>query len=143
MRSGTFKHRQSTLVSLEWARRIGVRKSRQRRGQLRFVRVKPRPQVAVEVIDDRPGMENLPDASGIFPCDAQNHVEEFVQTKRLPHNGPYGYVSGLFFRVTDRNRFGQRHDASIRGERLKSRYENEQSERLSKEEKIRLGHLSS
>src|ERR1700730_13284271 len=70
-------------------------------------------------------MENLPDARGIFACDAQNHVEEFVQTEQLPHNRPHGYVSGLFFRVTDGNRFGQRHDASIRGERVKSRYEKE------------------
>src|SRR3981081_2355167 len=70
-------------------------------------------------------MENLPDARGIFACDAQNHVEEFVQTERLPHHRPHGYVSGLLFRVTDRNRFGQCHDGSIRGERLKSRYEKE------------------
>ena len=107
------------------------------------MRVKSRPQVAVEVIDDCPGMENLPDARGIFACDAQDHVEEFVQTKSLPYHRPHGYVSGFFFRVTGGNRFGQRHDASIRGARLKSRYENEQSERLSKEVRIRLGPLSS
>src|ERR1700730_7882387 len=124
VRAGTFKYRQSTLVSLEWARRIGVRKSRQRSGQLPVVRIKPRPQVAVEVIDDCPGMENLPDACRIFACNAQNHVEEFVQTKRLSHHRPHGNISGFFFRVTDRNRFRQRHDGSIRGERLKSRYEN-------------------
>jgi hypothetical protein len=69
-------------------------------------------------------MQNLSDARHVFPANAQNHVQKFVYAKRLPHNWPHGYVSGFFFGVTNRDCLRQRHQARIRGERLKSRYEN-------------------
>src|ERR1700676_5355137 len=76
------------------------------------------------MVDDWPGMQYLPHARRVFSSYAQNHVQKFVQAKRLPHNRPHGYVAGFFFGVTDRNRLRQRHHARIRGERLKCRYEN-------------------
>jgi len=75
------------------------------------------------MIDNRPGMQKLLDTCHIFARDAEDHVEEFIQAKRLSYERTHGYISGVFLRVANGNRFRQRHDARIRVERLKSRYE--------------------
>ena len=111
------------MGSRKWPRGIGIRKFRERGGKFRFVRVKSGPGIPVKMIDDCPGMQELPDARDIFPRDGEDHVEEFLQTKRLPDERPHGDVSGFFLRVANGNRVRQWHGARIRGERLKSRYE--------------------
>ena len=78
---------------------------RKRGGEIRFVRVKSSPGIPVKMIDDRPGMQELPDARRIFSRDAEDHVEEFIQAKCLPHERPHGYVSGFFLRVANENCF--------------------------------------
>src|SRR3981081_3823728 len=54
MRASGFKYRYCTLGRFKWARRIGVWKTRQSSGQLRFVSIETGPRVAEEMIDDRP-----------------------------------------------------------------------------------------
>ena len=96
---------------------------RQRGGEFRFVRVKSGPGVAVKMVDDRAGMQELPDARRIFSRDAEDHVQKFFQAKRLPHERTHGDVSGFFLRVANGNRFRQWHGGRIRGRTLKSRYQ--------------------
>jgi len=74
------------------------------------------------MIDNSPRVKNLPDARRVFPGHTQNHVQQFLEAKRLPHDRPYGHVTGFFFRIADRNCLGQRHAARIRGRRLNCRY---------------------
>ena len=76
------------------------------------------------MIDDRPGMQELPDARRILAGNAENHVEELMQAKGLPHERPHGDVSRFFLSVANGNRFRQGHERRIRGERLECRYEN-------------------
>jgi hypothetical protein len=123
IRAAALKQSVGALVSGEWARGIVIRKIRERGGEFRFVRVKSSPGIAVKMIDDRPGMQELLDARQIFSRDAEDHIEEFIQAERLPHERPHGHVSGFFFRVANGNRFRQWHAGRIRGERLKCRYE--------------------
>ena len=66
------------------------------------------------MIDDRAGMQKLPDARRVFSRDAENHVEKFIQAKRLPHERTHGHVPGFFLRVANGNRFRQRHVGRIR-----------------------------
>jgi len=82
-------------------------------------RVKSGPRIAVKMIDRPSPMENLPGGGGIFPRNAQNHVEELVQAKRLLHDRRTVLLPAFFFRITDRND-SQRHDASIREQDSKS-----------------------
>ena len=77
------------------------------------------------MVNDRPGMEELPDTRHIFSRHAQNHVEQFFKTKRLPHHRPHGHIAGFFVGISNRNCFRQRHQGRIRGEGLESRYQTE------------------
>jgi hypothetical protein len=125
IRSGAFKYGVGALAGGKRPRRIGIRKVRERGGELCFACIKSRPGVPVKMIDDRPGMQQLPDASHVFARNAEDHIEQFIQAKGLPNERTHGHVSGFFLCVADGNRFRERHDARIRGRRLKSRYEKE------------------
>lgn len=123
IRSGAFKYRIYALGSGKWPRGLGAGKLRERGSEFLLARVKSSPGISVKMINDRPGMKELADARHILARDAEDHVEEFVEAKHLPHERPHGNVSGFFLGVANGNRFRQWHDARIRGGRLKSRYE--------------------
>src|SRR5580704_9176972 len=84
------------------ARGIGIRKLRELRLQLRFASFKAGPPIPVKVKNHGAGAQDLPDALGLLPGNAEHHVEQFVQTKSLANNRAETDVASLFFGVTNR-----------------------------------------
>ena len=78
IRPGTLKYRIRAIGCRKWPRGVGIRKFRERSGEFRFARVESSPCISVEMINDRAGTKELPDARHIFARDAEDHVEKFI-----------------------------------------------------------------
>src|SRR5579864_6687988 len=98
-------------IGAKSTRRVGIRKLREQRSQFIFTELETLPPITVKMKDDGAGTEDLPDTLGFLAGDAEHHVEQFVQTKGLPNDGPEAYIAGLFFGVANRNGLGQGHGA--------------------------------
>jgi len=59
------------------------------------------PGVAISVVDDRTGTEDLPDAGGILSNDGHDQVGEFVELEGLFHDRAHAEVAGVFVGVAD------------------------------------------
>jgi hypothetical protein len=59
------------------------------------------PPIAIGIEDDRTRAENLLDALRVFPCDADDHVNEFGWAEGLPDERADADELGVVFRVFD------------------------------------------
>jgi len=110
MRGGSaFERDCGALVCAEWAGGIVAREVRERGCEFFGRKIERLPPVAVKMIDDGAGVEDLANSRGIFAGDAENHVEEFVRAEGLALNGADVEIVGVFFGEADGNRFGERH----------------------------------
>jgi len=97
------------LSGMEGARGIVVGEGSEKRVDFGEVGGEGVPGVAVPVIDDGAGAEDLLDADGIFADNADDHVDEFVETEDLFHNGTHAHIAGVFVGVAKRDLVGERH----------------------------------
>src|SRR5579859_1662395 len=97
------------FFGLKRPRRIVVREGNQQARDLFVLGVEGGPPIAVAVVDDRAATEDLLDAGGVFACDADDHVHEFVEAKGLLHHRADADEAGVFFSVAEGDLFGERH----------------------------------
>ena len=83
-----------------------VSEGREKHGEFRGIGGEGIPGVAVAVVDDGAGVEDLLDPIGIFAYDADDHVEEFGETEGLFDDGTHTDVAGVFVGVAERNLVG-------------------------------------
>ncbi len=67
------------------------------------------PPVAVAVEDDAAAAEDLVDAGGVFACDADDHVDQFVEAEGLVDDGADAEVAGVLFGVAEGDLVGEGH----------------------------------
>ena len=94
------------LRRIERTRGIVVSEGREKRGQFRGIGGEGIPGVAVAVVDDGAGVEDLLDPIGIFAYDADDHVDEFGKTEGLFDDGTHTDVAGVFVGVAERDLVG-------------------------------------
>src|SRR5271165_167438 len=94
----------------EFAGGIVVREGSQQRFQLRLLGRKTLPRVAIAVVDDRAGVQDLLHAGDVFAGDAHHHIYKFAQAERLLYHGAEAYVACVFVDVTNGNLLRQGHE---------------------------------
>ena len=60
----------------------------------------------IAVIEDRTAAQDLLNARGIFPGDADHHIDQLVEPKSLFDDGSHGDVAGVIFGVAYGDLFG-------------------------------------
>ncbi len=97
------------MGGIEGTRGIVIRETGKKFGGFVFVGNETVPPVAITVIDNCAGAEDLLDARDILARHADHHIREFSQAKRLLHNRPHGDIAGVFFREAQHDVFRERH----------------------------------
>lgn len=64
------------------------------------------PRIAVAVVDNRAGAEDLLDARGILADNTDDHVDEFGKAEGLPDDGTHADVAGVLVGITERDLVG-------------------------------------
>ena len=99
----TLEKDRGTFGGIEGARRIVVGKRREEAGDFGGIGGEGVPRVAIAVVADGAGVEDLPYAIGIFANDGNDHVDEFRETEGLPNDGTHADVTGVFVGVSERD----------------------------------------
>jgi len=96
-----FEQDASCCFGIERARRIIVGEGNQKLFNLFAVGGERVPPIAVAVVDDGAGAEDLLDAGGVFAGDADDHVDKFGKPEGLLDGGAHTDESSVFFGVAD------------------------------------------
>ncbi len=106
---------------IEWPRRIVVGEGQQEALDLFALGRERVPPIAVAVVDDRAGAQDLLDAGGVFAGDADDHVDEFVELEGLFDDGADADEAGVFFGVAEGDLVGEWHGEWDYGDRPEGR----------------------
>src|SRR5205814_4821495 len=93
----------------ERPREIVIWKTREKSGEFDFVGRETVPPVAITVVDNSAGAENLLHACDVLARHADHHMRELGKAERLLHNRPHGDIARVFFREAQRDVFRERH----------------------------------
>jgi hypothetical protein len=96
---------------IELSRWIVVREGKQELFDFGEIGSEGIPPVAIAVIEDRAGVEDLLDASGILTDHADDHVREFAEEKGLFDDGAHADVTGVVFGVANVDLLRQGHES--------------------------------
>jgi len=88
-----------SVSGIEGTRGIVIGKRREQGFDLGQRGGKGIPGIAIAVIDDGSGAEDLLDARGVFAGDTDDHVDELGEAEGLLHDGAHADVAGVFVGV--------------------------------------------